>query len=65
METILYVVIGVGVLLVIIGLAVGKKGNRRHGSDSDSSDSWDSDSSDGGSDGGSDSGCGGGCGGGD
>ncbi len=66
METILYVVIAMGVLLVIIGLAGGKKGQRRHGSDSDSSDSWDSDS-DGGSDSGcgSDGGCGGGCGGGD
>lgn len=61
METILYVVIGVGVLLVIIGLATGKKGHRRHSSDGGGgSDSWDSDS-----DGGSDSGCSSGCGGGD
>ena len=60
METILYVVIGIGVLLVIIGLASQKKGHRRRSSGGDSSDSWDSDSSDSGSD----SGCGGGCGGG-
>jgi hypothetical protein len=61
METVLYVVIAVGVVLVIIGLVSQRKGHRRHSSDGGGSDSWDSDSSDSGGD----SGCGGGCGGGD
>ena len=60
METALYVVIGIGVVLVIIGLTSQRKGHRRHSSDGGGSDSWDSDSDDG-----SDSGCGSGCGGGD
>jgi hypothetical protein len=58
METILYIVIAIGVVLVIIGLVSQRKGHRRHSSDG-GSDSWDSDS-----DGGSDSGCSSGCGGG-
>ena len=68
METILYAVIGIGVLLVIFGLVSQNKGHRRRSSDGDGGDSWNSDGSDGdsdgGSDGGSDSGCGGSCGGG-
>ena len=58
METILWIAIAAGVVLVIIGLATRNKGHRR-GSHGDSSDSWDSDS-----DGGADSGCSSGCGGG-